>query len=104
MHFSARRVKAEDAVQELSALKLMTTPAVFSKTNQLMITDTAGKLKSVKPIVDGFQPSTLDNGTVVKSFTLQHVDAEDILVVARPHLGLATGEMIGIDVSISADL
>ena len=46
----------------------------------------------------------MDNGTVVKSFALEHVEAEDVLVVARPHLGLATGEMIGIDVSLSADL
>ncbi len=96
--------EAEDAVDELSALKLMTDPAVFSKTNRLLITDTVAKLKSVKAILDAFQPSTLDDGTVMKNFALQHVDAEDILIVARPHLGLATGEMIGIDVSLSADL
>ncbi len=102
--FPLGELSAEDAVQELSALNLMTTPAVFSKTNQLMITDTAGKLKNVKQILDAFQPSQMDNGTVVKSFALKHVDAEDVLVVARPHLGLATGEMIGIDVSLSADL
>ncbi len=102
--FALGELDAEDAVGELSALKLMLAPAVFSKTNQLMITDTARKLKNVKTIIDAFQPNELDNGTVVKSFTLEHVDAEDILVVARPHLGLATGEMIGIDVSLSADL
>ena len=88
--------EAEDAVEELSALKLMTTPAVFTKTNRLMITDTVAKLKSAKAILDAFEPSTMDDGTVMKNFALQHVDAEDILVVARPHLGLATGEMIGI--------
>ncbi len=102
--FPLEKFEAEDAVEELSALKLMTTPAVFTKTNRLLITDTVGKLKSVKAILDAFQPSTLDDGTVMKTFALQHVDAEDILVVARPHLGLATGEMIGIDVSLSADL
>ena len=103
--FPLGELDAQDAVEELSALKLMTTPAVFPKTNQLLITDTAGKLKNVKAILDAFQqPSTLDNGTVVKSFALQHVSAEDIFVVVRPHLGLATGEMIGIDVSLSADL
>jgi len=102
--FPLGELDAEDAVDELSALKLMLAPAVFSKTNQLMITDTARKLKNVKTIIDAFKPNELDNGTVVKSFTLEHVDAEDILVVARPHLGLATGEMIGIDVSLSADL
>ncbi|MEM6471226.1 MAG: secretin N-terminal domain-containing protein [Planctomycetota bacterium] len=101
--FPLGALDAEDAVEELSAIKLMTKPSVFSKTNQLMITDTVSKLTNVKAILDSFEPSKLDNGTVVKSFPLKHVDAEDVLTVARPHLGLATGEMIGIDVSLSAD-
>lgn len=95
---------AEDAVEELSAIKLMMQPAVFSKTNQLLVTDTVAKLTSVQMILESFQPSTMDNGTVVKSFSLKHVNAEDVLTVARPHLGLATGEMIGIDVSLSSDV
>jgi len=102
--FPLGELKAEDAVEELSALKLMTKPAVFAKTNRLMLTDSVAKLKSVRVILNGFEAKTLDNGTVMKNFALQHVDAEDILTVARPHLGLATGEMIGIDVSISSDL
>ncbi len=102
--FALGELKADDAVQELSALNLMTTPAVFDKTNRIMITDTSRKLRNVKVILDAFQPRTLRNGTVMKNFPLQHVSAEDILMVARPHLGLATGEMIGIDVSLSADL
>jgi type II secretory pathway component GspD/PulD (secretin) len=97
-------IDAEDAVQELTVLKLMSTPDVLSKTNQLLITDTVKKLKNVKAVLDAFQSSEMDNGTIVKSFALQHVSAEDILLVARPHLGLATDEMIGIDVSLSADL
>lgn len=102
--FPLGQLKAEDAVEELSAISLMTTPKVFNKTNQIMITDTIAKLKNVKKILDAFRPIAMDNGTVVKSFKLDHVSAEDILLVARPHLGLATGEMIGIDVSISADI
>ena len=35
--FKLGELKAEDAVDELSALSLMTTPATFTKTNQLMI-------------------------------------------------------------------
>ncbi|MEM6688981.1 MAG: secretin N-terminal domain-containing protein [Planctomycetota bacterium] len=95
---------AEEAIEELSSLQLMTNPVPLTKTNQLLITDTARKLLGVKRILDSFEPSKLDNGTIVKSFNLSHVDAEDVLAVARPHLGLATGEMIGIDVSLSADL
>ncbi len=102
--FPLGELSVEDALEELSALNLMTTPASFERTNQLLITDTAGSLKNVQTIIEAFKPSTLDNGTIVKSFALRHVDAEDILMVARPHLGLATGEMIGIDVSLSADL
>ncbi len=103
--FSLGDIDAEEAVQELSALKLMSTPAVLTRTNQLMITDTVAKLRNVQAVLAAFQPAdAMQDGTIVKSFTLQHVEAEDILVVARPHLGLATDEMIGIDVSISSDL
>lgn len=102
--FPLGELKAEDAVEELTALNLMVQPAVFPKTNQLLITDTVSKLRAAKTVLNAFEPKTLDNGTVVKGFRLEHVDAEDVLTVARPHLGLATGEMIGIDVSISADV
>jgi type II secretory pathway component GspD/PulD (secretin) len=101
--FPLGEISAEDAVEELTPLKLMSTPRVFSKTNRIMVIDTVSKLNSVKAILEAFEPSALDSGTSMKNFDLQHVDAEDILVVARPHLGLATGEMIGIDVSLSAD-
>lgn len=102
--FDLGELDAEDAIEELSAFNLMTVPAIFPKTNRILVTDTAGKLRSVRTILESFEPRKLNNGTVVKSFALKHVDAEDILVVARPHLGLATGEMIGIDVSLSSDL
>ncbi len=102
--FPLGQIVASEAVQELAALKLMSAPIVLSKTNQLLITDTAAKLRSVSQVLDSFDAPEMTNGTVVKSFSLEHVLAEDVLLVARPHLGLATGEMIGIDVSLSADL
>ncbi|WP_146535129.1 secretin N-terminal domain-containing protein [Rubripirellula reticaptiva] len=102
--FALGEIEADDAVDELAALSLMSSPKVLSKTNQLMITDTVAKLRNVRDVLSAFEPSFMDNGTVVKTFSLQHVEAEDVLLVARPHLGLATGEMIGIDVSLSADL
>ena len=97
-------IDPEEAVQELSVMKLMTAPEVLGKTKQLIVIDTASKLRSVRSILSAFEPDEMANGTVVQSFALKHVTAEDVLIVARPHLGLATGEMIGIDVSISADV
>ncbi|WP_236620916.1 secretin N-terminal domain-containing protein [Rhodopirellula sallentina] len=102
--FRLEDLAAEDAVKELASLQLMTPPSVLEVTNQLMIIDTVAKLRGVRAILESFEPSALKNGTMVKSFRLKHVDAEDVLEVARPHLGLATGEMIGIDVSLSADV
>lgn len=102
--FPLSELDPDEAIDELQPLNLMASPAVFAKTKQLLIIDSVEKLRSVKKILESFTPETLDNGTVVKSFSLKHVDAEDVLVVARPHLGLATGEMIGIDVSLSADV
>ncbi len=97
-------IDANDAITELSALKLMATPTVLSKTNQIIITDTVAKIKNIKAVLDAFEPSGMDSDVVIKGFPLKHVKAEDVLLVARPHLGLATGEMIGIDVSVSTDL
>ena len=102
--FQLGDITPADAVEELTPLKLLTNPAIFSRTNQLMITDTVANLKNVQAILDSVEPGTLDNGMAMRNFKLEHVDAEDILTVVRPHLGLATGEMIGIDVSMSADL
>lgn len=102
--FPLAELDPEDAIDELQPLNLMASPSVFAKTKQLLIVDSVEKLRSVKKILESFESDTLDNGTVVKSFSLKYVDAEDVLMVARPHLGLATGEMIGIDVSLSADV
>lgn len=101
--FPLTELSPDDAVEELSVLNLMAQPAVLSKTEQLLVTDTVAKLKSIRTIIDSFSPTTLANGTAMKSFALVHTSAEDILQVARPHLGLATDENIGIDVSISTD-
>ena len=102
--FTLGELKPEEAIEEFSGLKLITAPVIFNRTNRMLITETAGKLRSIKSILDDFQPDSLRDGTVVKNFPLQHMPAEDILAVIRPHLGLATGEMIGIDVSLSADI
>lgn len=102
--FPLGRIDAAEAVEELAALKLMAQPGVFARTNRLLVIDTVGKLRAVKLVLESFDPEALENGTIAQNFALEHVTAEDILVVARPHLGLASGEMIGIDVSLSADL
>ena len=102
--FPLGEIDAAAAVTELKVLNLMVSPEVLGQTNQLLLVETVARLRSVKKILDAFQSDEMENGTVVESFALKYVDAEGVLEVARPHLGLAPGEMIGIDVSVSADI
>ncbi len=102
--FPLNDVRASDAVQELQALNLMVAPTILSKTNQILVVDTVAKLRSVRRILDSFQPESSPENFVVRSFPLKHVSADDVLAVARPHLGLSADEMVGIDISLSTDL
>lgn len=102
--FPLNDVRASDAVQELQALNLMVAPTILSKTNQILVVDTVAKLRSVHKILDSFQPESSPENFVVRSFPLKHVSADDVLAVARPHLGLSADEMVGIDISLSTDL
>ncbi len=75
---------------------------VLPGSNRLLITDTAGKLKTVKAILDSLDAPDRNNESVT-SFALKHADAEDVLTAARAHLGIEAGEMSGFDVNISTD-
>ena len=49
--FPLGELKADEAVEELVSLNLLKTPDVFSRTNQILVTDTAAKLKLAKKIL-----------------------------------------------------
>ena len=90
------------ALSELSGLDLIMEPIVLPGSNQLLITDTAGKLKTVKAILDSLEAPERSS-EIVTSFVLQHAEAENVLTAARAHLGIEPGEMSGFDVNLSTD-
>lgn len=100
--FPLGKSDTEGAVRELSAVTLMTEPVQLPTTNQLLITDTVGKLRIVQKILAslGSPSTTLDP---VKSFPLDGIDAEVALEIVRPHVGLEDDAMIGGDISLSTD-
>ena len=100
--FPLGKADAASALSELNGVDLITEPVVLRGSNQLFITDTAGKLKIVKAILDSLDAPDRSN-ELVKSFVLEHAGAEEVLTVARAHLGIEAGEMSGFDISISAD-
>lgn len=96
-------VPAETATAELRPLTLMTAPVVLPRSNQLVITDTAAKMRSVVAVLKSMSLPT-EEPVRVERFDLKHVDLETVLLVAGRHLGITTGQSEGIDISVSADL
>jgi type II secretory pathway component GspD/PulD (secretin) len=92
---------AAEAVAELQPLMLMTTPVILPKSNQLIVTETAGKVRGVLAVLQAL--SVPKTQSVVRRFDLQSVDVAAVMAVAGPHIGLTAGQTEGLDISISAD-
>jgi type II secretory pathway component GspD/PulD (secretin) len=95
-------INPETAAKELAGLTLMREPIVLAGSNQLLITETAGKLQTVAAILSALKLPRQDMD-IVKSFQLEHVDLEGLLAIARPHLGLEFDQTTGADINISTD-
>lgn len=93
---------ADAVIRELSGISLMTPPQVLPETRQLLITDTAGKLRDVARLLKPLEQLP-DGDDTVQRFELEHLTVEEVLSVVRPHLGLQPEEMVGLDISLSAD-
>ena len=101
--FPIGEIDADDAVDELSGINLMTQPVVLPESNQLLITGIVSKLRGVREILKPLGEELADDEEIVKRFELEHLSVEEVMRVVRPHLGLQPEEMVGLDLSISAD-
>lgn len=94
-------VVANEAIAELKPLSLMIAPVLLPKSNQLIVTETAGKVKSVLGVLRALDVPVTES--IVRRFQLRHVDASAVMMVAGSHIGLATGASEGPEISISTD-
>ena len=94
-------VIADEAIAELKPLSLMIAPVLLPKSNQLIVTETAGKVKSVLEVLRALDVPEIES--VVRRFELRHVDVATVMMVAGSHLGLASGATEGPEISISTD-
>ncbi|WP_164103099.1 secretin N-terminal domain-containing protein [Candidatus Laterigemmans baculatus] len=91
----------EAAIEDLEKLR---SPAgsvvVLSATRSVVAADTVGVLKSIRDVLrgaEGFEDGVLE-------ISLRHRSADEILEVARPHLGLEPGVDAGEGISVSTNL
>jgi len=94
-------VVADEALAELKPLSLMIAPVLLPKSNQLIVTETAGKVKSVLAVLQALDVPETES--IVRRFELRHVDVATVMMVAGSHIGLASGATEGPEISISTD-
>lgn len=75
---------------------------VMPKARQVMVTETAGKLRTIRDVIDRAENGAGKSETLTE-ITLEHITPEELLIPARALLGLGEGENVGDDVSIAQD-
>jgi hypothetical protein len=100
--FPLGSAEPDQALQELGGLLLMQEPVLLKNTNQLLVTDTVGKLITVEIVLARLSNRPNAVGPI-KRFALGELDAEQVLTQIRPHVGLEPLAMSGADISLSID-
>lgn len=101
--FPVNELRPSDAASELVRLQLITTPVVLEASNQISVIETARKLRSVQDLLAAMSLEMTSKQSLVRPFTLRHVDLEGLLAVARPHLSIEPGMTRGPEINISSD-
>jgi type II secretory pathway component GspD/PulD (secretin) len=79
----------------------------LNTTNSLLVTDTGSNLRFIHRLLEGgafSRPKTVSTGTAVKSFTLQHVRADEAERLIRTLFGLPPTESSASNVASAAGL
>lgn len=101
--FHLAKMTPEDAEAEIG--KLLgpgRTMTVLPKARQVLVTETAGKLRVIRSVIEAIEnPSQSDRK--VLEIRLEHVAADQVLDVARPLLGIPEGQTTNEQINISTD-
>jgi type II secretory pathway component GspD/PulD (secretin) len=103
--FPLAKMKPEDVVAMIKDFLGPQGRAIpFPKTRQILVTETAGKLRIIRDMIARAEDPESGRAETVVEISLKHASAEEVLSIARPLLGLAETKNIGNDISLSVDL
>ena len=102
--FSLVKMTAEEAQQDFEKLlgpqgKMFTFPAA----KQVIIQETAGRLRQIRDIIKAVEEPRQKQEGMIEEFVLEYMPAEDILLVARPLIGLGEDQNRNEDINIAVD-
>ncbi|MHB0959816.1 MAG: secretin N-terminal domain-containing protein [Pirellulaceae bacterium] len=102
--FHLAKMEPTDAEQEIQQLlgpgrKMIVMP----KSRQILVTETAGKLRTIRDVIERAENPSGNKDKGVAELKLQFVSPEEVLLIARPLLGLEEGKNVGEEISIAID-
>jgi type II secretory pathway component GspD/PulD (secretin) len=102
--FSLDRVSVEDAEKEVRPLigpqgSIVSMPSA----GQILVTETGGKLRIIRDTIERSEQPNGARSAKIVTIPLKHVSADEVLLVARPLLGLKDGINTSEDLSLSTD-
>ncbi len=102
--FHLAKMEPADAEQEIKQLLGPgRTMIVMPKSRQILVTETAGKLRTIRDVIESAENPTGNKDQGVTELKLQFVSPEEVLSIARPLLGLDEGKNVGEEISIAID-
>ncbi|MBM4089513.1 MAG: hypothetical protein FJ276_08805 [Planctomycetes bacterium] len=103
--FHLAKMEPADAEAELGPLLGPgRTMVIMPKARQILVTETAGKLRMIRDVIERAENPRAGEDLAITEVMLKYVTAEEILQMARPHLGLQNAATVGEDISISVDI
>ena len=102
--FHLAKMEPADAEQEIGQLLGPgRSMVVMPKARQILVTETAGKLRTIRDVIERAENPTGAKDKGVTEFKLAYVSPEEVLLIARPCLGLDESENVGEEISIAHD-
>lgn len=102
--FVVSRMSTEEAESEIKKLLGPQGSVVaFPVSGQLLVTETAGKLRTIQAMLKRVEDPTTARGSAIVSIPLKNISAEEVLTVARPLLGMSEGANTSEKISVSTD-
>jgi type II secretory pathway component GspD/PulD (secretin) len=102
--FVISRMSTEEAESEIKKLLGPQGSVVaFPVSGQLLVTETAGKLRTIQAMLKRVEDPATARGSTIVPIPLKNISAEEVLTVARPLLGLAEGANTSEKISVSTD-
>lgn len=102
--FVLSRLDPDEFAEEIEQLvSIQGTVRSIPSTGEVIVCDMARNVRQIAAMIARAENPDSARGSTIKSFPLKHINAEEVLSVARPLLGLEEEANVSEDIKISTD-